>query len=58
MSDVTTFFEPVLHFKICINYIPKILLKKLKKKKITKKLISIINKGILPTALSRKNYLI
>lgn len=53
MSDVTTFFEPVLHFKICIN-----LLKKLKKKRITKKLISIINKGILPTALSRKNYLI
>lgn len=54
MSDVTTFIEPVLHFKICINYIPKILLKKLKKKRITKKLISIINKGILPTALSRK----
>lgn len=58
MSDVTTFFEPVLHFKISINYIPKILLKKLKKKRITKKIISIINKGILPTALSRKNYLI
>lgn len=58
MSDVTTFIEPVLHFKICINYIPKILLKKLKKKRITKKIISIINKGILPTALSRINYLI
>lgn len=57
MSDVTTFIEPVLHFKICINY-TKDFVEKVEKKRITKKLISIINKGILPTALSRKNYLI
>lgn len=58
MSDVIIFFEFVLYFKICINYILKILLKKLKKKRIIKKLIFIINKGIFFIVFLCKNFLI